>query len=41
MGADLDALLLHLAGKMGADVLVEAAQDLLAAIDQHRLDAEP
>ena len=41
VGANLDALLLHLAGKMGADVLVEVAQDLLAAIDQHRLDAEP
>ena len=40
LGADLDALLLHLGGEMVADIVIEAAQDLLAAIDQNRLDAE-
>ena len=39
-GADLDALLLHLGGEMVAEIVVEAAQDLLAAVDEDRLDAE-
>ncbi|MNX61455.1 hypothetical protein D3C86_923890 [compost metagenome] len=38
---DLDAALLDLAGQMGAHVVVKAAQDVRAAIDQGRLDAEP
>ena len=39
-GQDGDALLLHLGAQMGADVLVEAAQDVLAAIDQRHVGAE-
>ena len=37
---DLDAALLDLARQMGAHVVVEAAQDVRAAIDQGRLDAQ-
>ncbi len=39
-GEDGDALLLHLAADMGADVLVEAAQDVVAAIDHGDVGAE-
>ena len=39
-GADLDALLLHLGGEVVADVVIEAAQDLLAAVDEHGLHPE-
>ena len=38
---DVDALLAHLGGKVVADVVIEAAQDLLAAIEQRRLHPEP
>src|SRR5690606_24009735 len=37
---DLDAALLELAGEVGADVVVEAAQDVGAAVDQGGLDPE-
>src|SRR3546814_5652416 len=37
---DLDALLHHLAGQRVAHVVVEAAQDLRAAVDQRHLAAE-
>jgi hypothetical protein len=37
---DLDAPLLDLARQMGAHVVVKAAQDIGAAIDQGRLDAQ-
>ncbi len=37
---DLDAALLHLLGQVGAHVVVEAAQDVGAAMDQGRLDAQ-
>ena len=39
-GEDGDALLLHLGAHMGADVLVEAAQDVVAAIDHGHVGAE-
>src|SRR5258707_13022265 len=39
-GDDPDAAFLHLAAQMGAQVLIEAAQDVLAAIDQRDLGAE-
>ena len=39
-GEDGDALLLHLGAHMGADVLVEAAQDVVAAIDHRHVGAE-
>jgi hypothetical protein len=40
VGDDPDALLGHLLGQRGADVVVEAAQDHAAAVDQRGLDAE-
>ena len=40
-GDDFDAARLHLAAQMLAHVVVEAAQDVLAAIDQRHLDAQP
>ena len=40
-GDDLDAARLHLAAQVGANLVVEAAQDVLAAIDQRHLRAEP
>ncbi len=39
-GEDGDALLLHLGADMLADVLVEAAQDVVAAIDHGHVGAE-
>ena len=39
-GEDGDALLLHLGAHMGADVLVETAQDVVAAIDHRHVGAE-
>src|SRR5262249_49416252 len=39
--ADIDALLAHLGGKRVADVVVEAAQDLLAAVELHDLGPKP
>ena len=39
-GEDGDAALLHLRAHMDADVLVEAAQDIVAAIDQRHIGAE-
>ena len=39
-GENGDALLLHLGAHMGADVLVEAAQDVVAAIDHGDVGAE-
>ena len=39
-GQNGDAVLLHLAAHMGADVLVEAAQDVVAAIDHRHVGAE-
>ena len=38
---DLQAASLHLLGDMRAHILVEAAQDLFAAIDQRGVHAEP
>ena len=40
-GDDPDAALLHLGAQMLAHVVVEAAQDVFAAIDQRHLGAEP
>src|SRR5262249_18493622 len=37
---EFDPLLLHLGGQMIAQIVIEAAQDLLAAIDQYGLDAK-
>jgi len=39
-GPNGDAVLFHLAPHMAADVLVEAAQDVVAAIDQRHIGAE-
>ena len=41
LGDDLDAALFHLGAQMLAHVVVEAAQDVVAAIDQRHLGAEP
>ncbi len=40
LGDDLDAALLHLGAQMRAQIVVEAAQDVVAAIDQRHLRAE-
>ena len=40
-GDDLDAAILHLVMQMPAHVVVEAAQDVFAAVDQRHLRAEP
>ena len=40
-GQDGDAGLLHLAAHMRADVLVEAAQDIVAAIDHVTSEPKP
>ena len=40
-GHDMDATLLHLEPQPGAQVVVKAAQDVLAPIDLGDLDAEP
>ena len=39
-GQDGDALLFHLAAHMGADVVVETAQDVVAAIDHRHVGTE-
>ena len=36
-GDDLDAARLHLAAQVGTNLVVEAAQDVLAAVDQRHL----
>ena len=40
LGDDPDAALLHLGAQMRAQVVIEAAQDVVAAIDQRHLGAE-
>ncbi len=40
-GADSDAALLHFGAQMRAHVIVEAAQDVVAAIDERHRGAQP
>src|SRR5262249_43104033 len=40
LGDDLDAALLHLGAQMRAQIIIEAAQDIVAAINQRHLGSQ-